>query len=192
MIYLAYDIGETQSGDYSINAHIPMLRVDTNTTKKINKSINDMFVSKMFSIVKKTDSYTIYNVDYMAYINYDILSLVIRCTLKDAQNPQRLIIQTYNYDIKNDKLLSLEEILNSKSLEKTIVQEKIDSEIKIIKQRTDKMNDEGYNLYTRAIGANIYKIESTETFFLGTQGYLYIIYPYGNNNFTSEKDIIIF
>lgn len=41
-------------------------------------------------------------------------------------------------------------------------------------------------------GDKIYKIENTSTFFLDKDNYLYIIYAYGNNNFTSEMDIIIF
>ena len=36
----------------------------------------------------------------------------------------------------------------------------------------------------------IYQIENIHTFFLGSNGDLYIIFAYGNNNYTSEMDII--
>lgn len=192
IISLAYRIRETRSGDYSINANIPMFLKETETIKEINKNINDLFVLKMFDIAQTTKSYTIYTVDYVAYINYNILSLVIKCTIKDQTNPQRLIIQTYNYDILNDKLLSIDDVLKIKELEKETIQEKINIEIKKISNEKNKIDIEGYNLYKRESEDKMYKIENTETFLLGEKGFLYILYPYGNKNFTSEIDTIIF
>lgn len=37
----------------------------------------------------------------------------------------------------------------------------------------------------------MYKLENTDNFILGEKSHLYIIYAYGNNNFTSETDLII-
>ena len=35
------------------------------------------------------------------------------------------------------------------------------------------------------------ELENTSTFYLGEDGNLYIIYAYGNNEFTNEMDIIV-
>ena len=40
--------------------------------------------------------------------------------------------------------------------------------------------------------ADIYKIDNTSTFFLTQDGYVYIVYAYGNNDYTTEMDLIIF
>ena len=37
-----------------------------------------------------------------------------------------------------------------------------------------------------------FKIENATEYFLGKNGYLYVIYAYGNDDFTSELDVIIF
>ena len=50
----------------------------------------------------------------------------------------------------------------------------------------------GYNTNVRDVNADKYKIENAEEFFIGEKGYLYVVYPYGNNEFTSEMDVIIF
>lgn len=51
----------------------------------------------------------------------------------------------------------------------------------------------GYsNIYTRDLNNDMYKIANSKTFFLGENGKLYIIYAYGNQNFTSEMDIVLF
>ena len=40
--------------------------------------------------------------------------------------------------------------------------------------------------------SDIYTVANSENFFLGENGKLYIIYAYGNQNFTSEMDIVLF
>ena len=42
------------------------------------------------------------------------------------------------------------------------------------------------------INSDIYNIENIETFFFGEDGSLYVLFPYGNNKFTSEMDIVKF
>ena len=50
----------------------------------------------------------------------------------------------------------------------------------------------GYNIFDRDYKSALYKMQNTTGFFLGEQGYLYLIYAYGNQNFTSEMDLIVF
>ena len=45
-------------------------------------------------------------------------------------------------------------------------------------------------IYKRNVEDDMYKIENSDNYFLGPQGEIYIIYAYGNMNFTSERDIV--
>ena len=98
LIYCAYDISEN-SNNYKMNTKIPLFKIENQATKKINEEIWNTFIAKMVSIAKEATVYTTYNIDYVVYVNNNILSLVIRCKYKNGANPQRDIIQTYNYDI---------------------------------------------------------------------------------------------
>ena len=46
----------------------------------------------------------------------NIISLAIMCKYKDGTKAQRKIVKCYNYDIENDKLLSIEDIIEYKKL----------------------------------------------------------------------------
>ena len=50
----------------------------------------------------------------------------------------------------------------------------------------------GYAVNVRDSNCDEYKIENSQNFFIGEKGYLFVVYPYGNKEFTSEMDIIIF
>ena len=51
----------------------------------------------------------------------------------------------------------------------------------------------GYdNLYTRNLDDEIYTIDGSGTYFLGNDMKLYIVYPYGNQNYTSVMDVVLF
>lgn len=191
ILYTAYNIKE-KNNKYEININIPKIEKETNVTKKINKEINSVFTEKAYAIMQENNAYTKYNLDYVAYINNDICSLIIKCVLKNGDIAQRLIFKTYNYDMKNDKLISLEELIQTKNLSNEYVQNKINEEIITVANQYKNTGSSGYNLYKRDVSSNIYKIENTTTFFLGKEGYLYIIYSYGNNNNTSEKDLVVF
>lgn len=55
----------------------------------------------------------IFTVEYVANVQDDILSLMIKSNLKEGSNAQRIIIQTYNYDLRNNKEISLERVLKN-------------------------------------------------------------------------------
>ena len=52
----------------------------------------------------------------MSYINTNILSLVIKSTLKEGNNPQRVIIQTYNYNLSTNEEVTFSQMLEIKEL----------------------------------------------------------------------------
>ncbi len=192
LINISYTIEEKDSGKYDLNITIPTIGIDTPVTKKINTEIINTFAKKVVNIVTENQSNTIYTINYVAYINDNILSLVIRATLKEGSSAQRIIIQTYNYDLENNKLLKLDDILEYKNLTSDKVQSEINTKIKEISDQTSNIETQGYNIYKRNINSSEYLISNTDTFFLGQDGTLYIVYAYGNNNNTSEIDLILF
>lgn len=192
IVYTIQTVKESQNGRYDLNINIPHINLDTNGIAEINKEIEDIFVTKLESIMEQTNSYTIYNIDYVAYINQNIISLIIKATLKEGQNSQRLIIKTYNYDVEKQALISIDEVLEMKELDKNNVQSKIKEEIEKVYNENLAFEQAGYTVYKRDIQSSMYEVENVDTFFLGQNGYLYILYPYGNSNYTSEIDIIIF
>lgn len=93
--------------------------------------------------------------------------------------------------MESNKLLSLNDIIENKNLDKNQIQDNINTQIKKQKDYEKSLVDLGYEIYTRNEDDDMYKLENTNNFILGEKSHLYIIYAYGNNNFTSETDIII-
>lgn len=183
---------EIQKGDYTINVVIPYINIDEDIPKKFNVEIQNIFKSKAESIMLSTDEKIVYTVNYKAYIRNDILSLVIKSELKENDNKQRIIVQTYNYNLKENREETLEEILNMKSIKVEDADNKIRNTIKMKQDKNKNLSDLGYNLYQRDYTSNIYDINNSSQYFLGKDGNIYVIYAYGNDDFTSEMDLVIF
>ena len=76
---------------------------------------------------------------------------------------------------------------------KNDVQSKITKEIQTSDANSKILAKEyGNLLYTRDLNNEMYKVENTENFFLTQDGYVYIVYAYGNTEDTNEMDIVIF
>ena len=146
---------------------------------------------KAKSTLNSKNANVIYTVNYSAYITNNILSLVIRSTLKEGNNAQRDIIQTYNYDLSNQKELTIDEILERKNITKQEVNSIIREEIKEVQQNVEELSQLGYNVYPRDYTSDIYSINNVTEYFIGEDDALYIIFAYGNQNMTSEMDIVI-
>ena len=194
LVYTSYEINEQVPNKYNINAKIPSININNNTISSINNEIDSTFKNQISSIIANSNtSYNqLYDVEYMSYINSNILSLVIKATLKNGNSAQRVLVKTYNYNLSTNEELQLEEILNLKGVSKTFANKKIKETITKANVSSQSLKDLGYSVYIRDLTSDIYKIENTSTFFLGENGILYVLYPYGNSNMTSEMDIIIF
>ena len=99
-------------------------------------------------------------------------------------------IEEQKYD-EMYELLSDESKEKVKNIDKTNANKKIKEEIEKSQEQNTKLAELGYNTITRDATSDTYKIENAKEFFLGDKGYLYIIYPYGNKEYTSEMDIVI-
>ncbi len=128
----------------------------------------------------------------MGYINTNILSLVIKSTLKEGNNPQRVIIQTYNYNLSTNEEVTLAQLLEIKGLQEGTVKNEVTKKVEQANLQAENLNKLGYNIYVRDITSDIYEIKNTTNFILGKDNFLYIIYPYGNSNYTDEMDVIVF
>ena len=183
-----------ESDEYNVNLKLPLINIESEVAKKYNEEIEKTFLDKANSILstKNSQDLVIYNVKYKAYLYEDILSLAIMSELKEGENSQRIIIQTYNYNLKENKEISIDEFIKMKQLEEKDVNEKIKEEVDKSQEQNIRLKEAGYNVNVRDSSSSAYKVENAKTYFIGKNGYLYIIYPYGNEEFTSQMDIIIF
>lgn len=178
---------------YTLDIRIPYFNINSNVARELNNEIRDTFDAKSQSIINSNDeNNVIYNVKYKAYEYNNILSLVVLSELKEGNNNQRIIIQTYNYNLKENKIVTIDEILEQKQIDSSYANDKIKDEIDKSQEQNIKLSDLGYNTNIRDSDADMYKIENANEFFIGDNGKLYIVYAYGNSEYTSEMDIVIF
>lgn len=194
IIGTCYESKEESIGKYSLDVKIPYININNSTVRKYNKQIEEIFKQKALDIINNTESKdVIYTVDYIAYINENnILSIAIRSVLKEGTNAQRTIIQTYNYDFNNSKVVTLEQLLQLKGLKEKDVENKVTNKIKQEQAKVEELEQLGYHIFKRDYTNEMYKVKNTTEFFIGKDGFLYLIYAYGNDNYTSELDLVIF
>lgn len=194
IIYAAYNIKEEKENQYNVDINLPVFNVNGEVSQEFNSITQSIFANKAGEILTNTEKYTIYGVDYIAYLNENILSLVIKSTLKEGNNPQRVIVQTYNYDIITGKKVSLNEILEQKQIDSKIVNQKIEEIVTEANKQAEALSNAlsatGQAVYKRDLNNAMYVADNVNYFFIGLDGQIYILYPYGNSNYTSEIDII--
>lgn len=189
IIYTKTEKKESKLNSYDLEVHIPYINIENTVIETYNKEI-EQFVNKTNSILQSQNKNTIYTVEYVANVQNDILSLMIRSNLKEGSSAQRVIIETYNYDLRNNKEITLEGVLRIQGLNNLDIQKKIQSEIETEQRKVEDLKNLGYNIYSRDMTNDRYELKNTKQFYL-TENTLYIIYAYGNETFTSEMDLII-
>lgn len=190
LVYTKYEKKETKLNSYDLEVHIPHINISGEVVEKYNQEIENIFVDMAKKVLQSENNNVIYTVEYVANIQDDILSVMIKSNLKEGSKAQKVIIQTYNYDLRNNKEITLAEVLKIEQLNENDVQNKIKADIQTEQKKAQDLKSLGYNIYSRDINSDIYSIEkSTEFYFTGNT--LYIIYAYGNQTATSEMDIII-
>ena len=190
LVYTFYEDNQNVSGKYSMNIHIPVINIQSDVVTGFNNLTQSIFVDKINSVMAGTEVYTIYNLDYIAYVNNNLLSVAIKATIKEGDNPQRVIVQTYNYDLEANQAVTLKEVLEDRDIDETVVENRIRTVVQNASNDADKMAESGYTVYQRNVNDEMYQIDNITNFIEGPNGELYIIFAYGNNNYTSEMDII--
>ena len=192
IVYSAYDI-EEQTENYELHVHLPVMNIKGEVPTSFNNITQTVFANKASEILSNQNANkTIYSVDFTAYVNGDILSLAIRSTLKEGNNPQRVIIQTYNYNLFTAEKVELADILAQKNIIQTDCQNKIQEVVRKAQEEAQILVQSGYTVYNRDLSNSMYQIANTSAYFLVPNGELYIIFAYGNQNFTSEMDVVLY
>ena len=189
IVYSGYDIFSKNEDYYSVIAKIPIINIDNPKITELNQKIRVDFYDKADSIMKQKDKYIDYNVSYCAFLNQNILSVVIKALYKEIDGNEKIILKTYNYDIDKLESVSLNSIMSLKKIKKSKVQSTIDSSIKIAYNYAKQYTE---NYYKRNLNSKIYKVKNTENYFYTNDGKLYIVYSYGNTDDSNEVDVILF
>ena len=191
IVDLGYKNKDTKANDYELDVNIPYINIKNATIDEFNRQIKEIFESKAKSVLSSQNKNIIYTVDYSAYVSNNILSVVVKSTLKEGGNPQRDIIQTYNYDLENHKKCTIDKLLELRGISKNEASKKIKDEIKTVQERVEELENLGYIIYGRDYTSDIYSVNNISEYFMGKDNALYIIYAYGNQNHTSEMDIVV-
>lgn len=192
IVYTQETITEKEDNKYSIVASIPKVNIDSNKAEEINEEINKMYVEKIEDIMKTAKEYTDYSITYKSYINGELLSLIIKETIREGKNTQSAKINTYNYNLNQNRIVSINDIISAKGYENKKLQKEIDAEIKDLNKKDEELRNQYTEVRLRETSDEMYKIENTENFIVNQDGYLYLIYAYGNKENTNKIDIIIF
>ncbi len=194
IVYSVYEATEL-TDNYEINIHIPVINIRSELANTYNTMTQTDFISKANDVINQQDNAvrTIYNIDYAAYVNNNILSVVIRSTLREGNSAQRVIIRTYNYNLSTNQEASLLDLITMKRLNRDDVNNKIMQVVTAENQEAENLQSMGYNtVFVRDLTSDIYSIDNAGAYFLGPNQELYIVYAYGNGEFTSEMDVILF
>lgn len=191
IIYTQYDIKEEKENEYSVDLKLPVFNISGDIPAEYNHITQSIFVNKANAIFTGPKQYTIYGVEYVAYLNDNILSLALKSTLKEGNSAQRIIVQTYNYNIETGEKVTLNEVLEKYEISYKDVNNKIDAQVKEANRQAELISEAtGQSVYKRDLTNAMYLTENVSNFFIGKDGTIYIIYAYGNNSITSEIDII--
>lgn len=191
VVYTMYDIKEEKDEQYQVDIKLPVFNIASDVVTEFNNTTQTIFADKATNVLSGTNQYTIYNVEYAAYLNKNIVSLIIKSTLKEGNNAQRIIVQTYNYNIETGEKVTLNDVIEMNNIKEKDVNKKIEEQVKEANKQAETISGAiGQTVYKRDLNNAMYLTENVNNFFIGKNGQIYIVYAYGNNNSTSEIDII--
>lgn len=193
VVYTGYTIENEDEAYYNVDLNLPVLNINEEAARNINSEIREEFNDTASRIMRTASEYTIYNVSYVAYINENIVSIVIKENSKYGNNPETVRIKTYCYDISAHSEISLDNLIELKETDAETVQANIDSTIQTAYDNSQAIaNEYGTEIVRESPESEIYDLENAEDYFLTDDGYVYIIYDYGEEFETNEMDIVIF
>lgn len=190
LVYTGYTNTEKSENNYNLDVNIPYINIENEKIDKFNSQMKNIFQRKAEEILKTENKNAIYTVEYSAYIQDGILSIIIRANLKEGANAHRVIVKTFNYSLEEEKEVSLKSLLDLSKVEESYVQKRIDAEIKSEQKKAEDLKTLGYQIYERDVTDEKYQVANVEEFFYH-DGSIYIIFAYGNDKYTSEVDIAI-
>ncbi len=193
IVYKAWNETVNKEGKYSIDVHLPGINIDSDVARKYNEKTSQDFISQvelLKSESNKKQQYTIYETSFTSYVNEDILSVAIMASLKEGGNAQRVIVKTYNYNLKTGEDVPISEIIEKRGLDTTAINKKINSTVKEAAEEAESVSQTGYSVYKRNIEDEMYSVKNVTNYIQGPNGELFIIYAYGEKSNTAEMDVI--
>jgi len=194
VVYTAYDYQNDDENYYHIDIQLPFLNIDNEVAKSINSEVVESFYDKAKKIegVKSPTEYTIYEVEYVAYVNDGAISIAIKEKQKMGNSAETVKVKTYNYSIPDKKEITLEDLIQLKETNVKNIQELIDTSIRNAADNAAEIAKQYGSTFTRNPDDKMYKVENAKAYFLTDDGYVYIVYAYGEKAETNEIDIVIF
>lgn len=191
IVYNAASLKEKKD-EYDIDVNIPLINIDNELINKYNENTQKVFADQVNQAMKNEDTTEpiICSISYTSYINNNVLSVAIMENYKNGKLPQRLIVQTYNYNLDTGEEVTINDVMTARGVDSTSVNKKINSTIKTLAADDNTIADSGYNVYKRDVTNEMYDVKNVKSFIQGPNGELYIIYAYGNTANTSEIDVI--
>ena len=190
VVYTYNKVKNEDENFYDVDVKIPAININHDAAKKVNSDILEKFDKTAKEIMTKTEGYTIYHVDYVAYVNNGIISIVIKEKTKVGAKGETVTITTYNYSIPNKAQINLTDLIQLKETDKETVQAAIIDSIDASAAKNNEIAKE-YGGLIRNSQDKMYKLENAKNYFLTDDGYVYIVYDYATKN-TNEIDIVIF
>lgn len=189
-VYTGYQNQDVVSGNYTLNVNIPCINIQSSILEEHNQEIDTIFKQKTNEILNSKGNQIVYTVEYVSFVEDNVLTVVIRSNLKEGNSAQQVSVYTYNYDLLNKREMSLQDMIGKLNLNTNDVQNFVKKEIEQEEQNSKSLKELGYNIYVRDSKDKMYIIENSKQFFT-LNGKLYIVYAYGNSSLTSEMDLII-
>ena len=190
VVYTYNKVANQDENYYDVDVKIPALNINNEVAKEINSKIIEKFDKKAKDIMTKTEGYTIYKVDYVAFVNNGIVSIAVREKAKIGNKGETVSVSTYNYSIPKKAKINLNDLINLKETNKDSVQKSIKDSIDVVAEKNNDIAKE-YGGLVRNSEDKMYKIENSNNYFLTDDGYVYIVYDYADKN-TNEIDVVIF
>ena len=194
LVYTKDSSNQEDSDTYKIHVNVPTINISSSNTDRINSQIHRDYWDKVSYIMDSATTLYDYNVNYKAYLNGHMLSLIINETEVEGSSVQTSKIATYNINLNNNESLTLKDVLQVKGYTEKEVQDRIYDELKALNKSDEDLAKTmpSVNVMIRDLSNEMYKVENTRNCIVDDQGYLYIIYAYGNTTNTTKIDVIIF
>ena len=166
---------------------VPYINIDSEDAKKANEEIKNIYIEYAKSFdepplwVKSSDDPTSVGADYYlrykAFINNDVLSIVIgSCTILSGSSGLGFTYNTYNFDLKTGKLLYYSDLVSKLGYS---VDESYDKITNVLNSRTDLdgvkeiiSNQHELDYITQQLRGIKLKISDNNSFYLNESGNL--------------------
>ena len=192
IVYTYNEIKNQDENYYEVDVNIPALNINDSVAKEINSEIIEKFDKRAKNIMveTETDGYTIYDVDYVAYVNNGVVSIAVREREKTGTKGESVTVTTYNYSIPDKSRIDLEDLIKLKKTDKNNVQDTINTSIEAVAKNNNDIAKQ-YGGLVRNPEDKMYNVDNSKNYFLTDDGYVYIVYNYADEN-TNEIDVVIF